>query len=161
MVIAPFGHETALNHLADQLDGVQLHPEDGAVGPVLERLRGDAVTALYLRPSHVWATVTPAILPGHDDHKPAKTIKLIERSLRQSGIDHTCRFSWSALPNFTNCLTAHKYDRQKRRVGYYRPQYLEKFTAVHLRIAFERPVAGPLCVGAGRHCGFGVLASLK
>jgi hypothetical protein len=31
-------------------------------------------------------------------------------------------------------------------------------TAVHIRIIFEHSVAGPLSIGAGRHCGLGVLA---
>ncbi len=89
---------------------------------------------------------------------PQKTIKLIERALLQSGIEQRCQFTWSAQPIFRNCLTAHRYDRHKRPIGYYRPGHLETLTAVHLRITFECPVAGPLAVGAGRHCGLGVLA---
>lgn len=161
MITTPFGYEAHLRHLADQLDGLQLEPEDATDGPVLARSRSDPVTLRYLDPTRVWASVSPVILPGHDDHKPAKTIKLIERALRQSGVDQPCRFTWSANPNFAHCLTAHKYDREKRHFGYYRPQHLEGLTAVHIRINFEHPVAGPLCIGAGRHCGFGVLASGK
>ncbi len=68
-----------------QVNGEQLQPEGGGEGPVLEHLGSDGVTRQYLGPSKVWASVTPIILPGHDDHKPAKTIKLIERALAQSG----------------------------------------------------------------------------
>jgi CRISPR-associated protein Csb2 len=161
MITAPFGYEEHLDHLASQLDGVQLEPEVGIKGPVLDRLSADKVQRRYLEVSSVWASVTPVILPGHDDHKPPKTIRLIQRALRLSGIDQPCGFTWSALPNFANCLTAHKYDRLKRHVGYYRPQHLEGLTAVHLRVSFESPIAGPLCIGAGRHHGFGVLASVK
>jgi CRISPR-associated protein Csb2 len=164
MIAAPFGYERHLNHLVDQLQGIQLQPEDGRDGPVLERLerpRTDAVAHRYLQPSSVWASVTPVILSGHDDCKPAKTIKLIERALRQSGIDQPCQFTWGALPNFSNCLTAYKYDREKRHIGYYRPQHLEGLTAVHIRVAFDHPIPGPLYVGAGRHYGFGVLASVS
>jgi CRISPR-associated protein Csb2 len=160
MIAAPFGHAAHLRHLADQLDGEQLEPEGGGERPLLDRLRSDGVTRQYMGPSKIWASVTPVILPGHDDHKQEKTIKLIERALRQSGVEHTCRFTWSSLPNFANCLSAHRYDRDKRPVGYYRPQHLESLTAVHVRIAFEHSVVGPLTVGAGRHCGLGVLAAL-
>jgi CRISPR-associated protein Csb2 len=160
MIIAPFAYESHLRHLANQLDGLQLEPEDGTDGPVLDRLRSDPVTLRYLKSSRVWASVTPVILPGHDDHKPAKTIKLVERALRQSGMGQSCSFTWSAKPNFAHCLTAHKYDHEKQHVGYYRPQHLEGLTAVHVRITFEHSVAGPLCIGAGRHCGFGILASV-
>jgi CRISPR-associated protein Csb2 len=158
MIIAPFGYEAEVRHLADQLDGLRLEPEDGADGPVLDHIGIDGVTRRYVEPCAVWASVTPVILPGHDDHKAEKTIKLIERALRQSGVDRPCKFTWSALPNFGHCLTAHRYDRDGRPVGYLRPRYLESLTAVHLRLWFDGPVAGPLSIGAGRHCGLGVLA---
>jgi CRISPR-associated protein Csb2 len=158
MIVAPFGHEVHLRHLADQLDGEQLKPEGRGEGPVLHRLRRDGVSRLYLGPSAAWASVTPIILPGHNDHKPDKTAKLIERALRQSGIDQPCRFTWGAIPNFEHCLTAYKYDRNGRSTGYHRPRHLDELTAIHVRIRFEHPVAGPLTIGAGRHCGLGVLA---
>jgi CRISPR-associated protein Csb2 len=159
MIAAPFGDEAHLLHLADQLDGWQLKPEGGGEGPVLRRLRGDGVTSRYLSPSTAWASVTPVILPGHDDHKPGKTVKLIERALRQSGIDQQCQFTWGAATNFENCLTAHKYDRHARSIGYYRPRHLEALTAVHMRLIFDKPFAGPVSIGAGRHCGLGVFAA--
>lgn len=159
MITAPIGSEAELRHLAGQIDGLQLRPEGGGEGPVLDRLRSDYVTRQYLGPSKVWASVTPVILPGHDDHKPEKTVKLIQRALVQSGIDQGCRYTWGALPNFNNCLTAHKHDRNGRRTGYFRPGHLDGLTAVHLRLTFEHPVAGPLIVGAGRHCGLGVFAA--
>lgn len=160
MITAPFGCDAQLSHLAGQLDGVRLEPEGGGEGPFLE-LRGvDGVARRYLDPARVWASVTPVILPGHDDHKPAKTIGLIEKALRQSGIDQPCEFAWSALPNFPHCLTAHKYDRSGRLVGYVRPKHLEGLTAVHVRLTFACEVAGPLSVGAGRHCGLGVFATM-
>jgi CRISPR-associated protein Csb2 len=161
MITAPFGCEAELHHLAAQLDGEQLRPEGGGAGPILDRVRSDGVTRQYLGPSKLWASVTPVILPGHDDHKPGKTMKLIERALAQSGIQQRCQFTWGALPYFNNCLTASKYDRDGRRTGYFRPDHLSGLTAVHIRIAFEHPVAGPLLIGAGRHCGLGVLAAIN
>jgi CRISPR-associated protein Csb2 len=160
MIVAPRGHHAHLRHLADQLDGEQLKREGGDDGPVLFRLRGDGVTRQYLGASKMWASVTPVILPGHDDRKSEKTVKLIERALRQSGIDQPCRFSWSEIQNFEHCLTAHKYGRDGRPTGYYRPRHLEALTAVHLRVRFEHPVAGPVSIGSGRHCGLGVMAVL-
>jgi CRISPR-associated protein Csb2 len=160
MIIAPFGRDAELRHLAEQLDGEQLQREHADDGPFLSRMRTDRVVRRYTTPSRRWASVTPVILPGHDDHKPAKLMKLIERALEQGGVEQSCRFTGSSMPNFANCLTAHKYDASSRRTGYYRPDYLESMTAVHVRLIFDNPVAGPLCLGAGRHCGFGVLAGL-
>jgi CRISPR-associated protein Csb2 len=161
MIVAPFGDEAHLFHLADQLDGEQLIPEGSGEKPILERLKSDGVTHAYVNTSTHWASVTPVILPGHDDHKPAKTEKLIQKALLQSGIDQPCKFTWSAIPNFKNCLSAHKYDQRKRHVGYYRPKHLEQLTANHVRLTFERSVIGPICIGAGRHCGLGVFASIR
>jgi len=159
MITAPIGCEAELRHLADQLDGEHLQPEGGVEKPVLDRLYSDSVIRQYVSTSRVWASVTPVVLPGHDDHKQGKTIKLIERALSQCGIEQACQYTWAPLPNFNNCLTAAKYNRNGRRVGYFRPDHLDGLTAVHLRIKFERPVAGPLAIGAGRHCGLGVLAA--
>lgn len=160
MVTAPFGREAELYHLAAQLDGLQLKPEDGGEGAFLDRLRSDGVVRKYLATARTWASVTPVILPGHDDRRPDKTVKLIERALAQSGVEQRCRYAWGPLPNFKNCLTSAKYDRHNRRSGYFRPTHLDGLTAVHLRLGFEEPVTGPITVGAGRHCGFGVFAAL-
>ncbi len=160
MIVAPFGEDANLHHLADQLDGCQLAREGGGEAPVLDRLPGDGVTVQYTKESAVWATVTPIILPGHDDGKPAKTRKLLEKALRQSGIEQPCEFTWSAVPNFRHGLPAFKHDRQGRPIGYFRPDHLAGLTAVHARIKFSAPAAGPLAIGAGRHCGLGTLAAL-
>ena len=159
MIVAPFECEGELEHLANQLDGIQLQPEGGGEGPFLDRLRSaDSVARQYLGSSQEWASVTPVILPGHDDHKPAKTNRLVDRALAQSGIEQSSKFSWGSMPHFKNCLTAHKPDPSGRRTAYFRPNHLEGLTAVHVRLTFEQAVTGPLIVGAGRHCGFGVLA---
>jgi CRISPR-associated protein Csb2 len=66
---------------------------------------------------------------------------------------------WQSIPFLKNCLSAHKYDRDGRHTGYHRPAHLKDLTAVHVRLTFEHPVPGPLTIGAGRHCGFGLFAS--
>ena len=158
MIVAPFDQESNLYHLAQQLNGRRLEREGGTEAPILDQFRGDGVTRQYTGRSATWATVTPIILPGHDDHKPAKTKKLLETALRQSGIEHPCEFTWSSMPNFRHSLPAFKHDRQGRQLGYFRPNHLDKFTLVHARLTFTTPVPGPMIIGAGRHCGFGVCA---
>ena len=160
MIVAPFGQESNLLHLAEQLNGWRLEREGGGEAPMLDQIRNDGVTRQYTDLSAIWATVTPIILPGHDDHKPAKTRKLLETALLQSGIEQPCEFTWSAVPNFRHSLPAFKHDRQGRHLGYFRPNHLEKFTLVHARLTFQRPTPGPVIIGAGRHCGFGVLAGV-
>jgi CRISPR-associated protein Csb2 len=105
--------------------------------------------------------VVPVILPGHDDRSGVKTRKLIERALEQSGVSGRCEFEWSAFSRFRKSLSAHKYGRDKRPAGYLRPDHLLTMTAVHLTLKFPFAVPGPMAIGAGRHCGFGVMGAQR
>lgn len=164
MIVAPLGDESWLEHLALRLDGAPLEPLPGTTlprGTRLERIpkeRRDGVRDAYTGESQSWASFTPVILPGHDDHKPEKTRKLILKALAQSGVEQPCMFEWSAFSRFPKSYSAHKYDRDKQPAGYIRPDHLLRQTAVHLKLQFEHRVAGPITIGAGRHCGFGVFA---
>jgi CRISPR-associated protein Csb2 len=165
MIAAPAGDDLFLQHLAIRLDGQQLKPTSQTKvdhPPTLVRVRGDKVARFYTHPADAWASVTPVILPGHDDHKPNKTRKLIETALAQSGIEQLCEFEWSSLSQFPKSLSAHKYDSKKRPTGYIRPDHLLSQTAVHLKLLFNDglEVPGPLAIGAGRHCGFGIFARM-
>lgn len=168
MIVAPVGDNAWLEHIAQRLAGQRLVPERGDEfgemgAPTLIRVHNDTkVAPRYTRPASRWASVTPVILPGHNDRKPAKTRKLIEAALAQSGVDQPCTYEWSPVSRFRNSLTAHKYDRNGRPV-YLRPAYLQELTAVHLTITFtdKTNVPGPLAIGAGRHCGFGLMARIE
>ena len=168
IITAPVGDEAWLDHLARRLAGEQLKPLRGdefaggdppLLVPMPRRAR-DGVVNCYTEPASVWHSFTPVILPGHDDHKPEKTRALVERALRQSGIDQACEFEWSAFSRFGKSYSAHRYDGQNRPQGYFRPSYLNSLTAVHLSLRFKEGVRvpGPLAIGAGRHCGFGLMA---
>ncbi len=170
MIVAPMGDDEILEHLAHQLDGRRLEPEraEQLRAPVfLSRVRHDGVIDCYTRSCRTWASFTPVILPGHDDRKADKTERLIRKTLAQSGIDQPCEFEWSAFSHFPKSYSAHKYVRDehvkdgRRAVGYIRPSHLLELSAVHLRLTFASPAAGPLTVGAGRHCGFGLMVALN
>jgi len=166
MIAAPLGDERWLEHLTRRLAGQQLIPERGdefgdAGPPTLVRVHRDNVARFYTRPGSRWASVTPVILPGHDDKKPAKRLKLIRKALHDAGIEQPCEFEWSAFSRFRKSYSAHKYDKRgsdKGKIGYFRPDHLLSQTAVHLTVRFQQPVPGPLTIGAGRHCGFGLMA---
>ncbi|MBW3597502.1 MAG: type I-U CRISPR-associated protein Cas5/Cas6 [Planctomycetes bacterium] len=168
MIAVPVGDDALLQHLAARLEGRRLEPERGDEfgeqgRPALIRVYRDNIAQHYTAAANRWASVTPVILPGHDDRKPAKTRKLIETALAQSGIEQPCEFEWSPFSRFRKSLSADKYDRQGRPTGYLRPDHLLTQTAVHLMLRFEDDlqVPGPIALGAGRHCGFGLLAGLK
>jgi CRISPR-associated protein Csb2 len=44
---------------------------------------------------------------------------------------------------------------------YRRPDYLKNRPGWHVRITFRESIAGPLAIGAGRHCGLGVFAACE
>jgi len=182
MLIAPLGFERELDYVAERLNGEQLKPEKqirsiglnwsspipGAI--FLNRItppRRKFIDTCYLGTSNVWQTVTPVILDGHNKKSKSdkleaiarETEKLIRKALLRAGIETPCEFNWQSLPFLKNCLSAHKYDRNGRHTGYHRPAHLKDLTAVHVRLAFRHPVPGPITIGAGRHCGFGVFAA--
>ena len=168
MIAAPSGDDAWLSHVARYLAGRMLEPlrGDEFAGkdpPLLVPVRYDNIARRYTQPSNAWASVTPVILPGHDDHKPEKTRRLIEKALQQSEVDQPCEFEWSAFSRFPKSLSAHKYDRDKRPSGYIRPGHLQSQTAVHLTLRFNDnlKVPGPLAIGAGRHCGLGLMAAVE
>jgi CRISPR-associated protein Csb2 len=198
MVIAPFGRDGELEHLAKRLDGAELSPQSSAefcaqqsAFPPSSRIflelfnppPGKFIAKCYIEQSHNWQSVTPVILDGYNrkskTEKPevvaARTKYLIQRSLARAGVEAPCEYEWQAVPLFKNTLSAHKYDRNGHHTGYHRPAHLRTQTAVHVRIRFgrreipdnmdsrwirlESPFPGPLTLGAGRHCGFGLMAA--
>jgi CRISPR-associated protein Csb2 len=172
MIAAPVGDDVWLDHVARRLAGQTLKPVQGdefagREPPLLVPVYRDNIAPFYSRPASVWDTFTPVILPGHDDHKPGKTRALIEKALSQADVDQPCEFEWSTFSRFRKSYSAHKYDRDKRPQGYFRPNHLLSQTAVHLTLRFHDgspqktpvEVPGPLVIGAGRHCGFGLFAA--
>lgn len=164
MLVAPVGDDALLDHVARRLAWQVLRPLRGVEfpaddPPILVPVRHDNVVRFYTARASVWHSLTPVILPGYDDHKPSKTCALIERALWQSGITQPCDFEWSAFSRFAKAYSAHKYDRYGRPQGYFRPSHLLNQPAVHLTIRFRDDirVPGPMTIGAGRHCGFGLM----
>jgi len=166
MITAPIGDDGWLEHIAQRIAGQRLVPErDNQFGdagpPMLVRVYRDNVARFYTQPANRWASVTPVILPGHDDKKPAKTRRLIEATLAQSGIEQECEFEWSAFSRFRKSFSAHKYNKEGKPTGYLRPGYLPTQTAMHMTLTFndDQEVDGPIAIGAGRHCGLGLFAT--
>lgn len=161
------GDERWLEHVAARLAGGRLRPEHGnefgdRPPPTLIRTYRDKITQQYMASAHQWTSVTPVILPGHDDHKPAKTRKLIAKALRQSGIEQPCDYSWHLRSRFRKSLSAYNTERNGRPV-FFKPKYLRGLTALHLTITFKdgAKATGPMTIGAGRHCGFGLMAPIE
>jgi CRISPR-associated protein Csb2 len=168
IIAEPFGGDgRSASWAAQRLAGAELIDEDSKK-PVarLEPVEPDEAEfakafRLYAARSAneaaaVWTSITPVILPGFDDNKPAKRERLLLDCLRHAGIDPAAvasvesrRSAWQPHGGgaLTQMLSAFK-----------RPTYLKHLPAIHVRLKFSRPISGPIAIGAGRHCGLGVCA---
>jgi CRISPR-associated protein Csb2 len=113
----------------------------------------DGVLPRYVSRSATWATVTPVVLPGSDEGKFAKAEKLFLKALLHAG------YSSEALADleFRNVSFWPGGDLA---LTFQRPAYLKRdyWSVYHVRLRWRQPIAGPLAIGAGRHCGLGIFA---
>jgi CRISPR-associated protein Csb2 len=125
----------------------------------LERIEVDGVISRYSDESRSWASVTPVLLPGHNQRRQdrsnhAKNLqrahRLVCKSLQQAGINVGAHVEIDTVPYWQGALHAREYNPRDK---------LAHFPRFHVKLEFERPVCGPLSIGAGRHVGFGVLAA--
>lgn len=112
------------------------------------------VVKRYVDESIDWASVTPVILPGRDDGKRNKAERLLLKSIGQAGLPMgvVADIALRKAPFWTGS------DHPQR---YQRPQYLKSFPGWHVMLKFREPLAGPLAIGAGRHCGLGIFARME
>jgi CRISPR-associated protein Csb2 len=141
-----------------------LRDKDGDERGILSEPRGSGsrkVIGRYVGKGQAWCSVTPVILPGHDDFKaaakhgerrPMKAERLLLKSVTQAGIplQSVASVSLRKAPFWSGS----QHPRQ-----YARPDYLADQNARpswHVRIDFREPVTGPIAIGAGRHIGLGL-----
>lgn len=139
--------------------------------------RGDRVLKRYLSESSTWATVTPMVLPGHDDpgglrqklHKATRAEDqrllldrlmkrrdaLVRKALRHAGIGDELAFSACIETRETGFLAG--VEKASR---YAVPRHLAGSPRLHVKLTWQRKVAGPLCVGRGRFSGLGLFAPM-
>lgn len=117
--------------------------------------QNDWVLQRYLGPAYHWATVTPVVLPGSDDGKPAKTLKLFTKALHHAGIDPELLADEPIFQPFSF------WPSGEPALSYHRPDYLRRgyWSVYHVCLRWKVNFPGPLALGAGRHCGLGIFAS--
>jgi CRISPR-associated protein Csb2 len=156
LLAEPFGHGGGkAQGLARRLSGVSL-VEEGTDKWKADLLAidtsGDGVIMRYLRKARTWGSVTPLILPGHDDFRTRKAYALVLKALAQAGYTTpVVEIELQREPVFPGAEMARAY-----RV----PSYLAAFPRTHAIITFSEDVLGPVAIGAGRHIGLGLFATL-
>jgi CRISPR-associated protein Csb2 len=180
-----------LQQLARLLSGADLIAE-GSTDPVamLSQIpRSDAMIGRYTRKSHIWATVTPVVLPGYDDPRklrkrlfarlesggqrlgaqPQKELLgkldrridfLLRKAIRQAG--YTEELARDAVIEWRG---AGFWMGAGLATAYRYPEKLRRFRRLHVRLTWRdaagNPIAlpGPLCLGGGRFHGLGLFAA--
>ena len=136
----------------------------------LSRLRGPAaLTSLrpnvWHRPAHRWVSVTPIALPRHPGRLARGTAAARARAWTQAeaAVRSTC--AHVGLPEPTEVqVSLHPFITGARPAAHF-PAFRQHGRAgrpirrqlVHATVTFERPVAGPLLLGAGRFLGLGLM----
>jgi CRISPR-associated protein Csb2 len=142
----------------------------------------DRMIQRYVRPASVWATVTPIILPGYDDPRhyrrrlkngvgtdeqrrllaslSQRIDALIRKAIGQAGFSEL--LAQNAVIDWRKTGFWPGTDLAGR---YVVPRKLKRFSRYHVRIEWRDAagspieVTGPICLGAGRFYGLGLLAA--
>jgi CRISPR-associated protein Csb2 len=153
LITAPAGFGNRIDWIRRRLSGQDLVWDGNPVGMLTVLARSDWVLQQYTGESCEWSTVTPVVLPGHDDRDPRKAEALLRKAMVQAGlppelVSATTDLEWRGVGFRPGLEMASRYQRPKPLHG---PMY-------HVRVRFPAPVRGPLAVGAGRYRGFGLFA---
>jgi len=153
LIAATRGIEAELGWVRSNLAGHELVWNDEPVA-VLEPLPdSDWVLARYIGKSDHWSTVTPVVLPGHDDGSPDKAERLLRKAFLHAGFepevfDAIEELELRKVGFRAGVALASRYLRPDKIVG---PLF-------HVRVRFARETVGPIAIGSGRHRGLGILA---
>lgn len=161
------------------LGGMDLIDEKtGEVQAVLAATsRNDRVLRRYVAESTTWATVTPMVLPGHDDPRGlreklrkvrsseeqksllGRLVKrreaLVRKALRHAGLGDELAFSAEIETRETGFIAG--VEKASR---YAVPAHLATSPRLHVKLTWPMTVAGPLCIGSGRFSGLGLFATV-
>lgn len=160
------------------LGGMELTDEKtGAVQAVLAvTSRRDGVLKRYVSEGRTWTTVTPVVLPGHDDpggllEKLRRTRQaqeqrsllrrlakrreaLVRKALRQAGFGDELAFSVAIETRETGFIAG--VEKASR---YTLPAHLAHAPRLHVKLTWPAKVAGPICIGSGRFYGLGLFVT--
>lgn len=161
------------------LGGMDLIDEKtGEVQAVLAATSGnDRVLKRYVSESSTWVTVTPMLLPGHDDpgglRKKLRKVKggeeqklllerlmkrreaLVRKALLHAGVGDQLAFSVEIEMRETGFIAG--VERASR---YLVPSHLTSSPRFHVKLTWPVKVSGPLCIGRGRFSGLGLFAAM-
>jgi CRISPR-associated protein Csb2 len=179
MVFSTDGRGSDTTWIARVLGGMDLIDEKtGLPEAVLAATsRSDRVLNRYVSEATTWVTVTPMVLPGHDDpgglreklrrskggeeqksllERLAKRREaLVRKALRHAGLGDELAFSAQIETRETGFIAG--VEKASR---YAVPSHLASSPRLHVKLSWPVKVAGPLCIGRGRFSGLGLFAAV-
>ena len=139
--------------------------------------RTDRALKRYVSESATWVTVTPMVLPGHDDpgglreklrnatngeeQRPLlerllkRRAALVRKALQHAGLGDELAHSAEIETRQTGFIAG--VEKASR---YAVPSHLAMFPRLHVKLTWPVKVAGPLCIGRGRFSGLGLFATV-
>jgi CRISPR-associated protein Csb2 len=160
------------------LHGQELRDNGGKTGIVLRTEPDGQWLQTISRTSRAWVTVTPMVQVAKEltsaewkrlrdareaaDQQPAEFVRL-EKRLRDRRLELAVRALRQAIadqdarPVSVECAAGGPIAGVHIASQYRVSGYLAETPRLHLRVTFDRPVAGPIAVGRGRHVGYGLL----
>ena len=179
MVFSTDARSTDTRWAERMLGGMGLIDEEtGEVQAVLAATSpNDRVLKRYTSDGSTWVTVTPMVLPGHDDpgglrEKLRKSTSgderksllerlskrreaLVRKALRHAGLGDDLAFSAEIETAETGFIAG--VEKASR---YTVPAHLATAPRLHVKLTWPVRVAGPLCIGRGRFSGLGLFTTL-
>jgi CRISPR-associated protein Csb2 len=159
LVVGTPGMEREIDWARRALSGSDLIRESDRASIALLSMEPSSnwVVKQYTEPAHTWTTVTPVIVPGYDDRRPAKTEQLLRKALRQAGLSkelaERAEIDWRGVAYLPGVDLATRYRR---------PRNVSEAPVCHVRITWRdeenkpKPIAGPIAIGSGRFRGLGL-----
>jgi CRISPR-associated protein Csb2 len=155
LVVGPPGATAEVDWARRALSGRELLDEGTRQPAALLALISEKDPNLkwYVGTAAVWSTVTPVVLPGHDDGDARKTESLLRRAFVQSGVARElvddAALEWRPVGFRPGVDLATRYERPQ-------PIRLPRY---HVRVRWPVRLRGPLFVGAAHYRGLGIFAA--
>lgn len=112
--------------------------------------------AAWIRPSRLWASVTPVVLGKFPRQLfSEESCRIVAEACEIAGLPRPRRIHISGVPWIAGSVPAVRFPALPSRAG--KPARVR----LHARMEFDVPVRGPVLIGAGRHFGYGIFRQLQ
>ncbi len=125
----------------------------------------------WCRPSRRWASVTPVALDGYvrglhrsgqaGEAADRRAAELLTRSCRFAGLPEPIAVTVAPLSSVAGIPRASGADRRRAFPSFVAATSGTARQSTHATVTFDRPVAGPVLLGAGRYLGRGLFMPVR